>query len=169
MTIVAVDVAYEDDNARAAGVSFAAFTDAEPTSTSVVELKGVAPYIPGALYLRELPALRAVLERFERFGTVVVDGHVELGDGPGLGAHLQASLREDGMNIVVIGVAKNPYRGAPAVEVLRGTSERPLYVTAAGMPVDEAAAHVRSMHGPHRLPTLLKLADTLTRQPSISP
>ncbi|MEQ8272315.1 MAG: endonuclease V [Deltaproteobacteria bacterium] len=169
MTIVAVDVAYDDDDARAAGVSFAAFTDAEPAETTVIEYGRVAPYVPGSLYLRELPPLRAVLDFFSNIEVVIVDGHVELGDGPGLGAHLQASLRKDGIDVVVIGVAKNPYRGAPAVEVLRGTSERPLYVTAAGMPVDEAAAHVRSMHGPHRLPTLLKLADTLTRQPSISP
>jgi deoxyribonuclease V len=49
--------------------------------------------------------------------------------------------------------------------VVRGTeAKRPLYVTAAGVGVDQAAAWVRSMHGPHRLPTLLKRVDRLCRE-----
>ncbi len=164
--IVAVDVAYDEaaDTARGAGVAFARFEDAEPIGTAVVEVHGVAPYVPGSLYLRELPAIRAALARFEGVSMVVVDGHVELGDGPGLGAHLRAALSEDGHEVTVIGVAKNAYRGAPAVEVLRGESRRPLYVTAIGMPVEEAAANVAAMHGAHRLPTLLALADRLSRE-----
>ena len=74
MTIVAVDVAYEDDTARAAGVRFATFDAAEPLETATVEVTGVAPYVPGSLYLRELPALRAVLARFDgAIDVVIVD------------------------------------------------------------------------------------------------
>jgi deoxyribonuclease V len=47
--------------------------------------------------------------------------------------------------------------------VLRGGSARPLYVTAAGLSADEAARRVRDMHGPYRIPTLLKRVDQLCR------
>jgi deoxyribonuclease V len=39
----------------------------------------------------------------------------------------------------------------------------PLFVSAIGMDVRDAAAHVRAMDGPHRTPTLLRLVDRLTR------
>ncbi|PKN30756.1 MAG: endonuclease V, partial [Deltaproteobacteria bacterium HGW-Deltaproteobacteria-21] len=48
-------------------------------------------------------------------------------------------------------------------EVFRGRSKSPLYVTAAGMDPSEAAGHIRSMHGGHRIPTLLKQVDRLSR------
>ena len=66
--------------------------------------------------------------------------------------------------VPVIGVAKTSFRGSGfAQAVLRGTSQRPLYVTAAGMKPEIAAAHVLSMHGEYRIPTLLKRADQLCR------
>ena len=64
----------------------------------------------------------------------------------------------------MIGVAKTAFAGAPAVPVVRGDSARPLYVTAAGLDPQLAARHLAAMHGPHRLPTLLKRVDTLARQ-----
>ena len=58
--------------------------------------------------------------------------------------------------------AKNPYRGSGfATPVLRGGSKSPLFVTAAGMDVAEAARHVEGMHGKHRIPTLLGWVDRL--------
>jgi len=64
----------------------------------------------------------------------------------------------------VIGVAKTQFAGAEPVElVLRGRSRTPLYVTAAGVDVADAASHIRAMHGPHRIPTLLKRVDQLCR------
>jgi hypothetical protein len=38
-----------------------------------------------------------------------------------------------------------------------------LHVTAAGVQVGEAAGRIRSMAGPHRVPTLLKKVDRLAR------
>ena len=54
-------------------------------------------------------------------------------------------------------------RDGVAEAVLRGGSERPLWVTAAGMDPREACARVREMHGAHRIPTLLKRVDALCR------
>jgi deoxyribonuclease V len=91
----------------------------------------------------------------------VVNGYADLDSGgrPGLGAHAHAEF-----GIPVIGVAKTAFRTAThAVPVLRGTSARPLFVTAAGMPRDEAADLVRHMAGQHRLPDAVRRADTLAR------
>jgi deoxyribonuclease V len=63
----------------------------------------------------------------------------------------------------VVGVAKSRFDGARAVEVYRGGSIRPLYVSAAGLDPEEAAEKIRSMHGRHRVPTLLKRVDRLAR------
>ncbi len=64
----------------------------------------------------------------------------------------------------MIGVAKSAFRGAThAIAVRRGTSSRPLYITAAGMPRADAADLIKHMAGPHRLPNALRRADTLAR------
>ena len=46
---------------------------------------------------------------------------------------------------------------------MRGSSARPLFVTAAGMPAADAAVLVRRMAGRYRLPDALRRADTLAR------
>ncbi len=69
----------------------------------------------------------------------------------------------------MIGVAKTRFAGAEAVAILRGRSHQPLFVTAAGLDARRAAELVRGMHGPHRLPTLLKRADQLARAPRGAP
>jgi deoxyribonuclease V len=62
-----------------------------------------------------------------------------------------------------VGVAKTAFRSAThAAEVRRGGT-RPLYVTAAGLPLDDAAAMVAAMAGPHRLPDALRRVDKLAR------
>jgi hypothetical protein len=77
--------------------------------------------------------------------------------GKGLGIHLFESLS---YAPVVIGVAKNPLKIAERfVPIHRGRSRKPLFVSAAGCPVQEAARSILSMHGPYRIPTLLKQAD----------
>ena len=111
--------------------------------------------------LRELPALRAVLRGVTGLVLLIVDGYADLDPGgrPGLGAHAHAAL-----GIPVIGVAKSRFRAAThAVPVLRGTSARPLFVTAAGMARADAADLVRRMAGRHRLPDALRRADALAR------
>ena len=64
----------------------------------------------------------------------------------------------------MIGVAKSRFRTAThAVPVVRGSSARPLFVTAAGMPSADAADLVRRMAGRYRLPDALRRADTIAR------
>jgi deoxyribonuclease V len=158
----AADVHYlRSGAARAAAVvaADAAFSAVLAEHTATVP--AVMPYRPGEFFLRELPPLRAVLWRVRGLGLVVVDGYVDLdADGrPGLGAHVRAEF-----GVPVIGVAKSPFRTAVhAVPVLRGRSARPLFVTAAGMPLADAAGLVRQMAGRFRLPDALRRADALAR------
>jgi deoxyribonuclease V len=91
----------------------------------------------------------------------VIDGYVDLDrqGRPGLGAHLYKEI-----GVPVIGVAKSAFRTAEhAVAVRRGTAVKPLYVTAAGIPVDRAAELVARMAGPYRLPDALRRVDRLAR------
>jgi len=161
--LACLDVSYRDSVACAAGVTFRDWSDAKPLDEKVVHIQNVEPYQPGQFYRRELPCLLAVLQTLSRIDTAIIDGYVWL-DGesmPGLGAHLYQALNR---KVAVIGVAKTKFRGADRVcEVIRGTSKRPLYVTAVGIQHELAAEHVRSMHGDNRLPTLLAHADYLCR------
>jgi deoxyribonuclease V len=158
----AVDVHYlRTGGARAAAVLApdAAFARVLTERTAVVPR--VAPYRPGEFYLRELPPLRAVLDDLTGLGLLLIDGYAVLDPGgrPGLGAHAHAAF-----GIPVIGVAKSWFRTAThAVPVMRGSSLRPLFVTAAGMPGTDAADLVRRMAGQYRLPDALRRADTLAR------
>jgi deoxyribonuclease V len=163
--IAITDVHYSDATARAACALAARWTDEHAVDEHVVEVAVTEAYQPGAFYLRELPPLVRVLEPFvnaRRVDVVVVDAYVWLGEGrPGLGARLFEAL---GGTIAVVGVAKTAFRDAPGTAVLRGASTRALYVTAAGMAEQEAADAVRSMHGEHRIPTLIRRADALGRR-----
>jgi deoxyribonuclease V len=72
-----------------------------------------------------------------------------------------------GDTAAIIGVAKTRFATATsAVEVLRGLSNRPLFVSAVGLSENAAADCIRRMHGENRIPTLLKRVDTLSRIPS---
>ena len=158
---IAVDVHYLDDGmARAAAVAAGERTFSRVGWTRSLVVPAGSPYVPGQLYLRELPPLRAVIPAGGVL-LIVVDGYVDLNPGgrPGLGARVHAEF-----GVPVIGVAKTAFRGAShAAAVLRGGSARPLYVTAAGMSVDEAAGVVGEMAGRFRLPDALKLVDRLAR------
>jgi deoxyribonuclease V len=158
----AVDVYYPPSGGARAAVVVAT----DPRFATVVDervawLAQVAPYEPGSFFRRELPATRAVLDGVEGLDLLIVDGYVDLDpDGrPGLGARLHEE-----MGVPVIGVAKTAFRSAThAATVHRGTATRPLYVTAAGLSVENAAELVATMAGPFRLPDALRRVDRLSR------
>jgi deoxyribonuclease V len=162
--LACVDVDYRSDHAAAACVLLRDWTDATPRDQLVARVGEVAPYESGAFYKRELPCILAVLARVsEPLGVVVVDGYVWLDarGRPGLGAHLYEAL---GRAVAVVGVAKKRFgEGDFAEPVRRGTSDTPLWVTAAGMDRAAAADHLRAMHGAHRVPTMLTRVDRLCR------
>lgn len=156
---------------RVAGVLFESWEDSSPALASALERPCSADYEPGQFFRREMPLLLALLETLDASGhrpeCVVVDGYAWLGGlgpadaRPGLGAHLWEAL---GRSIPVVGVAKTRFEGTPSEqEIFRGQSARPLFVSAAGMGQSEAMRRVASMHGSHRLPTLLARVDRLCR------
>ncbi|HEY2508730.1 MAG TPA: endonuclease V [Streptosporangiaceae bacterium] len=160
---VAADVHYlGGGGARAAAVVAAEPTFSELLADRCVLVSRVVHYQPGRFYLRELPALHAVLDDLKGIRLLVIDGYVDLDpDGrPGLGAHAAADF-----GVPVIGVAKTPFRTAThAIPVVRGDkASRPLYITAAGMSREEAAELVRGMAGPYRMPDGLRRADAVAR------
>ncbi len=109
-------------------------------------VEGVAEYQPGSFYRRELPCILALLrEHGLALEVIVIDGFVHL-DGvaePGLGQHLHDALRGE---VAVIGVAKRAFRDIGERFALHRTREA-----------------IARMHGEHRLPALLKLADQVCR------
>lgn len=162
--IAAFDVQYDDPRARVACVVFRQWGDGIAARSFSTSIEGVAPYEPGSFFKRELPCLLAAIDLVtEPLSAIVIDGYVVLSDDgrPGLGAHLYDALDR---SIPIIGVAKTAFVGSSfAQPVLRGESSHPLFVTAAGVSPESAAQSIVSMHGPYRMPTLLKLVDSLAR------
>lgn len=169
--IVALDVGYHETGTAEVGqcalVGFNDWAD-EVAAIEIVETIPVTePYVPGKLYLRELPCLRAGLEAFTKQTDlepelIVVDGNVRLDPHgkPGLGKILFDEL---GQTTPVIGVAKNPYEGLDAQQLVRGDSAKPLFVTAAGIDETQATNHIATMGGGFRVPALLRRVDQLSR------
>lgn len=162
--VAIVDVHYGDVGAAAACVIARSWLDAEPIEAQVAHLSAVEPYRPGAFFERELPCILEVLSRVQtEYRVILIDGYVILDEKgtPGLGGHLYAHY---GGTIPVVGLAKTSYRESSfAAKVLRGTSQSPLFVTAKGLPMEQAARIVAQMHGAHRIPTLAKRVDRLAR------
>jgi deoxyribonuclease V len=162
--ILAVDVHYRQDLAVTGGVTFSAWTARREDAVYRSLLRITEAYIPGEFYRRELPCILRLLQEHEiAADAIVVDGFVYL-DGfrtPGLGKHLFDALSG---RTPVIGVAKSRFAQAPdKVKVYRGRSGKPLYVTSVGIPLATAKALIISMHGPYRVPSLLKKADHVSR------
>jgi deoxyribonuclease V len=162
--ILAVDVQYSENNAVAAGVLIENWQDEKAQKECVSLIEGVAGYEPGNFFKRELPCiLKLIAEHRLKPEIIIVDGYVFL-DGfskAGLGKHLYDALNGE---VSVVGIAKKRFKDIDSrFEVYRGSSRKPLYVTAVGMDLEQAKRNVSSMHGENRLPTLIKRADQLCR------
>ncbi len=162
--IVCLDVDYRASEVIAACVGFERWDSPVAAFQRVERVGGApAPYKPGSFYLRELPHLLRILELAPVApSVVVVDGYVSLAPGrPGLGERLFHALHD---KVPVVGVAKTAFRGAThALAVKRGASDKPLFVTAIGIDPRTAAKSVASMHGAHRVPTMLRQVDRACR------
>jgi deoxyribonuclease V len=165
--IIAIDVHYRTEEAKIVAVQFENWEDATPNQVFIEMKTDIAEYEPGAFYKRELPCIIEVMKKVDMNAVtcIVVDGYVYLNDDDkkGLGYYVFDYF---GNKIPVIGVAKTSFhQNTKNVRpILRGDSANPLYVTSIGIDVDEAAKMVQSMAGEFRMPTLLKLMDTLTKE-----
>ena len=162
--IVAIDVQYDSKNNGFYGlVGFESWTSSVPAFTRTGVKEDCHQYISGQFYKRELPVIQKAMERLDSLPDIlVVDGHVDLDEAkPGIGRYL---FELYDAAIPIVGVAKNQFGNSEiAIQVTRGKSANPLFVSTAGVKPEQAAKWIREMHGPFRVPKLLKLADRLAR------
>jgi deoxyinosine 3'endonuclease (endonuclease V) len=167
MLKAAVDVYYKNYGAKAVCILFEHWKDTEASSTHVAYIDLVDNYEPGAFYKRELPCILKVLQQINLtlVDIIIVDGYVYLDDQGkyGLGKHLYEALNK---KIPVIGVAKTRFHNntGHVLEILRGESKNPLFISAIGLDVHLAASNILSMAGEYRTPTLLQYLDQKTRE-----
>ena len=89
---------------------------------------------------------------------------VQLGEERQSGRLLH-SIPEFHGEIPVIGVAKSRYKDTPRdCELIRGQSLKPLYITSVGIELEKAKEFISSMHGKHRIPTLLKIVEMSSKE-----
>lgn len=166
--ILAFDTYYDTTGkAKTVCLAFEHWKDMQPFAVHTACKEHVAEYTPGEFYKRELPCILDLFATlpYEDLEAIIVDGFVFLDDDGklGLGGHLYQALNE---KIPVIGVAKTNFASIDQLKkpVLRGESQKPLYVTAIGIDIETAAQQVKAMAGDYRFPTLLKELDQLTKQ-----
>ncbi|MDB5282428.1 MAG: deoxyinosine 3endonuclease (endonuclease V)-like protein [Bacteroidota bacterium] len=163
---IAIDVYYTATGAKCVGVLFN-WLDEVAVETIITFVSPVDEYVPGQFYKRELPCILAVLEKMKltSLDAIIIDGYVYTDNqlSYGLGGHLWEKLDE---KVPVIGIAKTKFMGndKTVVPVTRGGSKVPLYVSAIGVDVADAADKVKNMSGAHRIPTILKELDKRTKE-----
>lgn len=165
--ILAFDTYYFDGKAKTVCLEFTEWNQSENFKVHTEIIDNVEEYIPGEFYKRELPCILSLLNQIDlkKVEAIIVDGFVYLNDEKkyGLGGHLYEKLNEE---IPIIGVAKTNFASIEKDKrsLLRGDSQKPLYVTAIGIELDDAFQKVESMAGEFRMPTLLKEMDRLTKE-----
>ena len=164
--ILALDVGYDDLNSRVVGVVFSDVGKLE-INWLIYEDRISEEYIPGEFYKRELPSLLKVIEQVD-LGTldfIIIDGYVFLDDlgKKGLGAHLFDTLEG---KVPIIGVAKSKFydNTKNVIEVLRGKSQKPLYISSIGVDIEIAAQYIKDLAGEFRIPDILKKLDQRTKK-----
>jgi deoxyribonuclease V len=166
--ILAFDTYYFENKAKTVCISFSSWENEKDFKVYSEILENIDEYKSGEFYKRELPCILSLLKKIptERtIETIIVDGFVYLDDKQklGLGGYLYKILEN---KISVIGVAKTNFA---TIEVhkrklLRGESEKPLFITSIGIDLDKATELIKNMQGNYRIPTILKYLDTLTKE-----
>lgn len=167
--ILAFDTYYFDDKAKTVCIAYESWQNEGNYKVYDEILENIAEYTPGEFYKRELPCILSLLEKIKPvigdIELIIVDSFVYLDDEGklGLGGHLYNALD---CKIPIIGVAKTNFATIENQKkpVLRGDSVKPLFVTAIGIGLEESANFIQNMQGEFRIPTLLKLLDTLTKE-----
>ncbi|MBL7817367.1 MAG: hypothetical protein JNL70_20340 [Saprospiraceae bacterium] len=165
--IIAIDVHYRTEEAKIVAVLFNDWSDEQPAQVLIEMKSDIAEYESGAFYKRELPCIVEIMKKvdFSSLTYIIIDGYVYLNDDgkKGLGYYV---FEHFGGTIPVIGVAKTSFHQNTLFvrPILRGSSASPLYITSIGVDLDTAAQYIQTMAGEFRMPTLLKLMDTLTKE-----
>lgn len=163
--LLAFDAHYTDDRTKLVAAAFNRWEDPKPAAIHTWHDGPAAAYEPGQFYRRELPLILRALQDFDlqQIEAIIIDGYVYLDatNRQGLGGHLYRALDQ---KVPVVGIAKSYFRDTNAEVVLRGKSTKPLYVTAYGMIPEDAAAQVRRMAGPYRMPDILAAVDQETKR-----
>lgn len=164
--IAAIDAHYRKDHVKFVCVTFDDWTDTAPKAVHSLTLPEAEGYVPGGFYKRELPGILEILKKINlaMVECIVIDGYVYLDDAGklGLGGHLFEKL---GSEIPVIGVAKSVFHKNEklAVQVFRGKSRKPLYITGVGIEPAAAATKIEAMAGQYRMPDILRELDRQTK------
>lgn len=165
--IYAFDTYYYEEKAKTVAIGFTSWNDYEPAEIHSEIIEGIAEYEPGSFYKRELPCIISLLKKINISKTelIIVDGYVQLNDSGklGLGGHLYEKLDK---KIPIIGVAKSGYHQNKRNNraLLRGKSKKPLYISSLGIGLNTAFEHIKSMQGNYRMPTLLQILDSKTKE-----
>jgi len=166
MSILAIDVYYRAENAKAVGVIFN-WEDTKPAEVIIEYIEGVGDYVPGEFYKRELPCIQRIFEvvNLNTIDAIIIDGHMYVDNSGnfGLGGYALRLLKN---KVPVIGVAKSSFfaNKETVFEVLRGESKNPLYVSAIGMELNIATDLIKNMRGAYRIPDILKELDRITKE-----
>lgn len=164
--ILAFDTYYYENKALTICIEFEKWSDKTFHKVHHEVLENIPDYLSGEFYKRELPCILSLFQKIhsDSIEAIIVDGYVFLDETNkyGLGGHLFESLEK---KIPIIGVAKTNFgvHFPQKIEVFRGSSKNPLYVTAIGIDKNAAQQHVLEMYGEFRIPKLLKALDQLTR------
>ncbi|WP_342648582.1 endonuclease V [Mucilaginibacter sp. CSA2-8R] len=164
--ILAFDTYYFGDQAKTVCLAFETWAATEAAMVYSETLVGIANYVPGQFYKRELPCILSLLQQIDitNVKAIVVDGYVYLNDehAPGLGRHLYDAVQR---KIPIIGVAKSNFAtlNKSKLLLLRGSSINPLYITSVGIDLQTAGQYIAAMTGLYRIPTLLKALDRETK------
>lgn len=175
--IIAFDTYYYEGYSYTVGGVFESWTSSDVSYYVTSRRECIdAEYKSGELYKRELPCIMECLSlvNLDSIDTIIIDGYVWLSeDGKeltkGLGARLDDAIQRVHCSVKnIVGIAKNPYhvKIPNCFEVKHGLeSEKPLYVTCSNTDYAEHySVLVSRMHGDYRIPTILKLVDTKTRE-----
>lgn len=165
--LLAVDVHYKEDYAKTVLVLFEDWTSDVPFDIIEVTTAAVLDYEPGFFYKRELPCILEALKRVDlsTIDAILIDGYVFVDNNysHGLGGYLFEAL---GHKIPIVGIAKTKFQSNSdtVLEVFRGESKNPLFVSSIGLDTASVAQKTIEMFGEFRLPYLLKLMDQKTKE-----
>lgn len=165
--ILVFDTYYFDNKAKTVCLAFEDWNLEDNFEVYTETISDVEEYVSGEFYKRELPCILSLLSQIdlEEVRLIIIDGFVFLDDENkfGLGAYLYEKLNK---KISIIGVAKRDFATIDnnRMELYRGKSKNPLFITSIGIDLNSASQKIGKMSGEHRIPTLLKEVDRLTKE-----